>query len=83
MRSTQNIDQKITLDNFQRRKCCCCGEYPHSQALTDSTEITVKLRSKLEPAALARLACEYLSNFKQFEEGQTLQSPDWCVANSR
>jgi uncharacterized membrane protein len=36
------------------------------------TEITVKLRSTIEPAALAQLTREYLSNFKQFVEGQTL-----------
>jgi uncharacterized membrane protein len=43
------------------------------EALTeDRTEITVKLRSTLDPAALTQLAREYLTNFKQFVEGQTL-----------
>ena len=36
------------------------------------TEITVKLRSIIEPAMLAQLTREYLANFKQFVEGQTL-----------
>jgi len=36
------------------------------------TEITVKLRSIIEPAVLAQLTREYLANFKQFVEGQTL-----------
>jgi hypothetical protein len=36
------------------------------------TEITVKLRSTLKPATLAQLARQYLTNFKQFAEGQTL-----------
>jgi hypothetical protein len=36
------------------------------------TEIAVKLRSTIEPAMLAQLTWEYLANFKQFVEGQTL-----------
>jgi uncharacterized membrane protein len=54
-----------------------CSEFPQGviqfEPLTEHrTEITVKLRSTLEPAALAQLAREYLTNFKQFVEGQTL-----------
>ncbi|HZC34522.1 MAG TPA: SRPBCC family protein [Chthoniobacterales bacterium] len=33
-----------------------------------ATEITVKLRSSIEPATLARVTREYLTNFKQFVE---------------
>jgi len=36
------------------------------------TEVTVKLRSTIEPAMLAQLTREYLANFKQFVEGLTL-----------
>jgi hypothetical protein len=38
----------------------------------DRTEVTVKLRSTIEPATLAQLKLEYLTNFKQFVEGQML-----------
>ena len=36
------------------------------------TAVTVKLRSTIEPAILAQLTREYLTNFKQFVEGLTL-----------
>jgi hypothetical protein len=34
------------------------------------TEITVKLRSRIEPATLARVTREYLMSFKRFVEQQ-------------
>jgi uncharacterized membrane protein len=37
----------------------------------DRTEITVKLRSTIEPAMLAKITREYLTNFKEFVERQT------------
>jgi uncharacterized membrane protein len=43
------------------------------EPLTEArTEITVKLRSTIEPATLAQLTHECLTNFKQLVEGQTL-----------
>jgi uncharacterized membrane protein len=33
-----------------------------------TTEITVKLRSSIEPATLAKVTCDYLRNFKRFVE---------------
>jgi uncharacterized membrane protein len=54
-----------------------CSEFPQGvilfEPLTDHrTEITVKLRSTIEPAMLGHLAGEYLTNFKQLIEQQTL-----------
>ena len=51
---------------------CSQGVILFEPLTEDRTETTVKLRSTLELAALAQLAREYLSNFKQFVEGQTL-----------
>jgi len=49
---------------------CSQGVILFESLTEDRTEITVKLRSTLEPATLAQLAREYLTNFKQFVEGQ-------------
>jgi uncharacterized membrane protein len=54
-----------------------CSEFPQGvilfEPLTErKTEVTVKVRSALEPATLAQVTREYLTSFKQFVEGQTL-----------
>ena len=54
-----------------------CSEFPQGVVLfepltEDKTEVTVKVRSTLEPATLAQLMRESLSNFKQFVERQAL-----------
>jgi uncharacterized membrane protein len=51
---------------------CSQGVILFEPLTEDRTEITVKLRSTIEQATLAQLVREYLSNFKQFVEGQTL-----------
>ena len=54
-----------------------CSEFSQGVILfepltVDRTEVTVKLRSTIEPPRLAQLTHEYLTNFKQFVEGQML-----------
>ena len=49
---------------------CSQGVILFEPLTEERTEITVKLRSTLEPATLAPLLREYLTNFKQFVEGQ-------------
>ena len=48
-------------------------KFPRGVALLEplsdrATEITVKLRSSIEPVTLAKVTSEYLTNFKQFVE---------------
>src|SRR5260370_24822705 len=41
-----------------------------------TTEITVKLRSSIEPATLAKVTRDYLTNFKRFVEAAAIISSD-------
>ena len=75
----QRIILQIVLRVPERRIAwqASCSEFPQGviqfEPLTEhGTEITVKLRSTIEPAILAQLTREYLANFKQFVEGLTL-----------
>jgi uncharacterized membrane protein len=54
-----------------------CSEFSQGvilfEALTEGqTEVTVKLRSTLEPTTLGQVTREYLTNFKQFVEQRAL-----------
>ena len=47
------------------------GRYRFEPLSDRKTEITVKLRSNIEPAALAQVTTDYLTSFKQFMEQGT------------
>jgi uncharacterized membrane protein len=73
----QRIILQIVLRVPERRIAwqASCSEFSQGVILFEPltvhrTEVTVKLRSTIEPAMLAQLTREYLTNFKQFVEGQ-------------
>jgi hypothetical protein len=46
-------------------------KFPFLEVSPNRTEITLKLRSAIEPVMLARATHDYLINFKQFVEQKT------------